>query len=55
MKKQLKTSIEGRKCEFPGCKCILSIYNHEVYCRVHNEKISQQQKVIKPYHHVTST
>ena len=54
MKKQLKTSPKGRKCAFPGCMCILSIYNHEVLCRVHNDKAMNDQKV-KSYHHIRSS
>jgi hypothetical protein len=44
MKKPLKTSPDGRKCSFAGCKCILSIYNHEAFCRVHRERALQEQK-----------
>jgi len=33
--KKVKTSVKGRKCKFPGCKHILSIYNHEMYCYIH--------------------
>ena len=33
--KKVKTSDRGRKCKFPHCKQILSIYNHEEYCHVH--------------------
>jgi len=44
MKKPLKTSTDDRKCSFPGCKCILSIYNHDVFCRVHRDKVLQEQK-----------
>jgi len=44
MKKPLKTSLDGRKCEFPGCKCILSIYNHEAFCHVHRDKVLQGAK-----------
>jgi len=33
--KKIKTSSKGRKCKFPHCKHILSIYNHESYCHVH--------------------
>ncbi len=47
MVKALKTSAEGRKCKFPHCKCILSIYNHEDYCHVHWDKMSQQEKKLK--------
>jgi len=53
MKKPLKTSPKDRECAFPGCKCILSIYNHDVLCRVHNDKEMYNQK-IKHYHHVRS-
>ncbi|MFB0524817.1 MAG: hypothetical protein ACETVZ_04710 [Phycisphaerae bacterium] len=51
MKKPLKTSPEGRKCMFPNCKHILSIYNHEAYCHIHRDKMSQAQKPKIPYHH----
>ena len=44
MKKVLKTSAEGRKCEFPDCKCILSIYNNEAYCHLHRDRMAQEQK-----------
>ncbi len=44
MKKLLKISPDGRICEFPGCKCILSIYNHETFCRVHRYRVLQEQK-----------
>ena len=33
--KKVKVSHKGRKCKFPLCKQILSIYNHEIYCHVH--------------------
>jgi hypothetical protein len=33
--KKVKTSLKGRKCNFPHCKHMLSIYNHETYCHVH--------------------
>ncbi|MCK4999775.1 MAG: hypothetical protein KAS23_09575 [Anaerohalosphaera sp.] len=46
MKKALKTSAEGRKCRFPHCTQILSIYNHKPYCRVHWDQIPQKQKTI---------
>ncbi|MGB2661760.1 MAG: hypothetical protein WBB86_06660 [Candidatus Omnitrophota bacterium] len=32
---QIKTSPNNRKCKYPLCKSILSIYNHEAYCYVH--------------------
>jgi len=33
--KKVKTSQKGRKCRYPHCKHILSVYNHELYCHVH--------------------
>ena len=51
MRKPLKTSPEGRKCMFPDCKCILSIYNHEAYCRIHWAQMPNEQKPKIPYHH----
>jgi hypothetical protein len=44
MKKPLKTSVEGRKCKFPECTCILSIYNDGVYCRIHQEQMTQSER-----------
>ena len=38
MQKMLKTSADGRKCKFPHCARILSIYNHEAYCHIHRDK-----------------
>ncbi|MBN2591237.1 MAG: hypothetical protein JXA96_15340 [Sedimentisphaerales bacterium] len=55
MAKTLKTSAEGRKCNFPNCNRLLSIYNHESYCHVHRDQkihATQLQKI--PYHHPTS-
>jgi len=45
MRKPLKTSAEGRKCMFPDCERILSIYNHEAYCHVHRDKMSAEQRL----------
>jgi hypothetical protein len=45
MGKILKTSANDRKCTFPHCKHILSIYNHETYCHIHREQVSQGQKL----------
>ena len=50
MKKVLKTSAEGRICKYPNCQQVLSIYNHQLYCRVHQEKILSEQKLM-PYKH----
>jgi hypothetical protein len=33
--KKVKTSGKGRVCKYRNCKHILSIYNHELYCHVH--------------------
>ncbi|MCP4611133.1 MAG: hypothetical protein GY845_20685 [Planctomycetes bacterium] len=52
MLKTLKTSAEGRKCKFPHCKHLLSIYNHEAYCHVHREQMAEKRKLTKiPYSH----
>jgi len=32
---QIKTSPYHRKCKYPLCKNILSIYNHEAFCHIH--------------------
>jgi len=47
-KKVLKTSAEGRVCQFPQCKRLLSIYNHEVFCRVHLEQMADKNR-LKPH------
>ncbi len=44
MGKILKTSAEGRKCMFPHCTHILSIYNHKSYCHIHLSQMPQEQK-----------
>jgi len=51
MGKTLKTSAEGRKCIFPCCKHILSIYNHEIYCHVHRDQMAEKKKLKTAYHH----
>ena len=51
MGKKLKTSANGRKCTFPHCKHLLSIYNHEAYCHVHREQVAQGLMRKIPYHH----
>ncbi|MFA5310948.1 MAG: hypothetical protein WC355_01345 [Candidatus Omnitrophota bacterium] len=33
--KKVKTSAKGRVCRYRNCRNILSIYNHEEYCHVH--------------------
>jgi hypothetical protein len=44
-KKVLKTSSEDRVCQFPQCGRRLSIYNHEAYCRIHLDKMSEGNKL----------
>jgi len=44
MGKMLKTSADDRKCTFPHCTHILSIYNHEAYCHIHLDQMPQGQK-----------
>ncbi|MDD2680370.1 MAG: hypothetical protein PHO03_06200 [Candidatus Omnitrophica bacterium] len=42
--KKIRTSLKGRKCKFPHCKHILSIYNHESYCHVHLGLVDDEHK-----------
>lgn len=51
MTKMLKTSAEGRRCKFQDCCKLLSIYNHDSYCRVHQEQTESREKP-KRYKHV---
>lgn len=44
--KKVKTSLKGRKCKFPHCKQLLSIYNHEECCHVHLDQTIQEYKKI---------
>ncbi len=55
MKKPLKTSPDGRICSYPGCHCVLSIYNHEIFCRVHHNKLLIEQKLMLETDFETST
>jgi len=50
MKKPLKTSVKGRKCMYPECKCILSIYNNEAYCHIHIGQVPKEEKPKIPTH-----
>ena len=55
MTKVLKTSAEGRKCTFPNCNRLLSIYNHESYCHIHREQEAKAAKLQNiPYRHPTN-
>jgi len=49
--KKIKSSAKGRKCRYPRCGHILSIYNHEEYCHVH---LSQLPLDHKPKHQKAS-
>ena len=55
MGKTLKTSANDRKCVFPGCTYILSIYNHEKYCHVHRDQMAEGQKLKTAYRHFVGT
>ncbi len=45
MSKALKTSAEHRKCMFPNCTLILSIYNHDIYCHLHQGEAHQRHTI----------
>jgi hypothetical protein len=45
MSKMLKTSADNRKCIFPNCTHILSIYNHDTYCHTHKGESNPQQSI----------
>ncbi|MBN2316753.1 MAG: hypothetical protein JXM79_22690 [Sedimentisphaerales bacterium] len=51
MGNKIRTSAPGRKCAFPRCKQVLSIYNHSPYCHIHREKMERKQAMQTPYHH----
>ncbi|MGE5197856.1 MAG: hypothetical protein ACM3IL_05055 [Deltaproteobacteria bacterium] len=40
--KKLKVSHKGRICRYPNCKIILSIYNHDSYCYLHQDKLMEE-------------
>jgi hypothetical protein len=50
MAKIVKTSAEGRKCQFPDCNRTLSIYNHERYCHSHLYMMSEEEKIRSTLH-----
>ena len=37
--KKITTSHKGRKCKHPNCSRVLSIYNHNVLCHAHLNKL----------------
>ncbi|MDP8258447.1 MAG: hypothetical protein P9L90_03390 [Candidatus Aadella gelida] len=42
---QIKTSPRHRKCKYPKCSSILSMYNHEDFCNVHLRPMFWEDKV----------
>ena len=42
--KKITTAHKGRRCKFPGCKRILSIYNHDVNCHIHLNRLSERSR-----------
>ncbi len=40
--KKVKVSHKGRVCKVRHCKIILSIYNHDTLCYLHQDKIGTQ-------------
>jgi hypothetical protein len=52
MEKKLKTSANGRRCTFPHCNHLLSIYNHGAYCHVHRDQMAQKRTSKTPYRHL---
>lgn len=40
--KKIKVSRKGRMCKFPHCRIILSIYNHDCFCNLHQDKMDMQ-------------
>ena len=40
--RKILASHKGRKCRYPNCKRILSIYNHDIHCHVHLDKLARQ-------------
>ena len=42
---QIKTSPANRKCKYPKCNSIISIYNHEAYCNIHLKANFWEDKV----------
>ena len=44
MSTKILTSHKGRKCKYPGCHRVLSIYNHEVNCHVHLNRLLERAR-----------
>lgn len=41
--KKISVSHKGRKCKYPKCRKLLSIYNHADYCYVHLGKMVDKE------------
>ncbi len=39
--KKIKISRRGRVCKFPHCRIVLSIYNHECFCNLHQDRMDE--------------
>ncbi|MBU1929628.1 MAG: hypothetical protein ABH882_06285 [Candidatus Omnitrophota bacterium] len=50
---KVKTSYKGRRCKFPHCKHILSIYNHELFCHIHLGEVNCKQYLKKAKNNAT--
>ena len=51
MGQKARTWPEGRRCKFPNCKRLLSIYNRSAYCRIHRDQVSWKKVRKTPYRH----
>ena len=40
--KKILASHKGRRCRYPKCKRLLSIYNHDNHCHVHLVKLAKE-------------
>ena len=40
--KKILTQHKGRKCKYPGCKRVLSIYNQNTYCHADLNRLSKR-------------
>ena len=41
---KIRISRKGRRCRYPHCRKLLSIYNHEAFCHVHLGRVPQEQR-----------
>ena len=42
--KKISTSHKGRRCKYPNCKRVLSIYNHDSHCHIHLSKLTEEER-----------